>query len=393
MAKFAVPGTVGSYELDDDPARIDPAAAAAFLTTAAYWARWRTEPDIRRQIAAAWRVIGAYDPAGAMVGFARAISDGGSAYLADVYVLPAHRGRGLGKAIVAMMIEDGPGAGFRWMLHTSDAYGLYRQFGFAPPPDNYLERPPPGGVPGGGQPPRDRGASGGRPPGSTQPLEGDHVRLEPLALRHVPGLLQAAAQDPSLYRWVLVPQDEAAMRRHVEDALAARAKGMAVPFAVVRLADETVIGSTRFHQLDYWARRERYDQGGRPPQTPPQADTPDTCEIGYTWLAREALRTGANTEMKRLMLTHAFEVWRVRSVCLHTDVRNQRSRNAIQRIGGKFEGVLRAHRLAVDQSPRDSARFSITAAEWPAIRQHLADLAGRYAAGAVRRQAAGQHPR
>ena len=76
-------------------------------------------------------------------------------------------------------------------------------------------------------------------------------------MRHVPGLLKAAAQDPSLYQWVLVPQDEPAMRRHVEDALAARAKGIAVPFAVVRLADETVIGSTRFHQLDYWARPSR----------------------------------------------------------------------------------------------------------------------------------------
>jgi len=369
---------VGNYELDDDPARIDPAAAAAFLTTEAYWGRWRTAQDIRRQIATAWRVIGAYDPAGAMVGLARAISDGGSAYLADVYVLPAHRGRGLGKAVVAMMIEEGPGAGFRWMLHTSDAYGLYRQFGFEPPPDNYMERSA-RGVRGGGQPPRDRGASGGRPPGSTQPLEGVHVRLEPLGVRHVPGLLKAAAQDPSLYQWVLVPQDEAAMRRHVEDALAARARGIAVPFAVVRLADETVIGATRFHQLDYWAR-------------PQPADVPDTCEIGYTWLAREALRTGANTEMKRLMLTHAFEVWRVRSVCLHTDVRNQRSQNAIRRIGGTFEGVLRSHRMAVDQSPRDSARFSITAAEWPAVRQRLADLAARYPADAVRRLAAGQHP-
>jgi N-acetyltransferase len=370
MAMFSVPGAAGSYELDDDPARIDPAAAAAFLTTEAYWARWRTEPDIRRQIAAAWRVIGAYDPAGAMVGFARAISDGGSAYLADVYVLPAHRGRGLGKAIVAMMIEGGPGAGLRWMLHTSDAYGLYRQFGFAPPPDNYMERPA-GAV---------TVAGAGRPAvAGSGPLTGEHVRLEPLAARHVPGLLAAAAQDPSLYQWVLVPQDEPAMRRHVEDALAARAKGIAVPFAVVRLADETVIGSTRFHQLDYWAR-------------PVPGDTPDTCEIGYTWLAREALRTGANTEMKRLMLTHAFEVWRVSSVCLHTDVRNQRSQNAIRRIGGTFEGVLRSHRLALDHSPRDSARFSITAAEWPAVRRHLADLAARYAAGAARRQAAGQHP-
>ena len=77
---------VGSYEIDDDPARVDPAAAVAFLTTQAYWGRWRGEQDIRRQIAAAWRVIGAYDQAGAMVGFARAFGDGGTAYLADVYV-------------------------------------------------------------------------------------------------------------------------------------------------------------------------------------------------------------------------------------------------------------------------------------------------------------------
>jgi len=165
MSKLCLPGTVGSYELDDDPARIDPAAAAAFLTTGAYWARWRTEPDIMRQITAAWRVIGAYDPAGAMVGFARAFSDGASAYLADVYVLPAHRGRGLGKAIVAMMVEEGPGAELRWMLHTSDAFGLYRQFGFAPPPDNYMERPARPGGPGGMGSPQDQGFRGVVPPG------------------------------------------------------------------------------------------------------------------------------------------------------------------------------------------------------------------------------------
>ena len=191
----------GSYEIDDDPARIDPAAAVAFLTTSAYWARWRTEAAIRGQIAAAWRLTGAYDPAGAMVGFARAFSDGGSAYLADVYVLPAHRGRGLGKALVSMMVEEGPGAGFRWMLHTADAHGLYRRFGFAPPPDNYRERPARPGGPGGMGFPRDRGVPGGRPPGLAQPLEGEHVRLEPLGPRHVPGLVEAAAQDPSLYQW------------------------------------------------------------------------------------------------------------------------------------------------------------------------------------------------
>jgi GNAT superfamily N-acetyltransferase len=134
--------TAGDYELDDDPTRVDPAAAVAFLTTEAYWGQWRGAPDIRAQIAAAWRVVGAYERAGAMVGFARAMSDGGSAYLGDVYVLPEHRGTGLGKAIVATMIEDGPGARYRWMLHTSDAHGLYRQFGFAPPDGRYMERPP-----------------------------------------------------------------------------------------------------------------------------------------------------------------------------------------------------------------------------------------------------------
>jgi GNAT superfamily N-acetyltransferase len=87
-------------------------------------------------------VVGAYDPAGAMVGFARAVSDGGSAYLTDVYVLAEHRGAGLAKAIMRLMIDDGPGAGWRWMLHTTDAHGLYRQFGFAEPDQRYLERPP-----------------------------------------------------------------------------------------------------------------------------------------------------------------------------------------------------------------------------------------------------------
>jgi GNAT superfamily N-acetyltransferase len=166
----------GRYVIDDDPARIDPGAAAAFLTTEAYWGRWRGEADVRRQIGAAWRVVGAYDQAGAMVGFARAFSDGGSVYLADMYVLPTHRGAGLGKAIVRAMIEDGPGAALRWMLHTSDAHGLYRSFGFAPPterPSRYMERPPSPAVPegpGGPGSPPEGGPRGHGGPGS--PPEG-----------------------------------------------------------------------------------------------------------------------------------------------------------------------------------------------------------------------------
>jgi N-acetyltransferase len=348
----------GDYVIDDDPARIDAGAAVSFLTTEAYWGRSRTEDDIRRQIAGAWRVVGVYDRAGAMVGFARAFSDGGSAYLSDVYVLPGHRGAGLGRAIMRAMIDDGPGAGQRWMLHTSDAHGLYRSSGFTQPDGRYMERP----------------AGAGNQPGAhaivdVGPLIGKQVRLEPLRYAHVPGLVAAAADGGELYRWSPVPQDEAQVRRYVETAIAASDRGTAVPFAVIAMADDVVIGSTRFWELGYWAWPD-----GRP------RSGPDTCEIGHTWLSPAAIRTGANTEMKRLMLSYAFETWQVRSVCLHTDARNQRSRDAMQRLGARFEGILRSHRLGADMAPRDSVRFSVTAADWPAVRLRLDELTRRYQA-------------
>ena len=348
--------SAGDYEIDDDPDRVDADAAVAFLTTEAYWARWRGAEDIKAQIAAAWRVVGVYDRSGGMVGFARAHSDGGCAYLSDVYVLPAHRGAGLGQAIVQVMIDDGPGAGLRWMLHPSDAHGLYRQFGFAAPNHRYLERAPLAE------------AATPRPlPAAAATLAGKVVRLEPLQHQHVAGLVAAAADGAELYRWSAVPQDEAQVRQYVETAIAARDAGTAVPFAVVRTCDDTVIGSTRFFDFGYWAWPDGRDRTG-----------PDTCEIGYTWLSPNAIRTGANTEMKRLMLTHAFEVWQVSSVSLHTDARNQRSRDAMERIGLRYEGVLRAHRLGTDSKPRDSARFSVTAADWPVVRGHLDELDRRY---------------
>jgi len=103
---------------------------------------------------------------------------------------------------------------------------------------------------------------------------------------------------------------------------------------------------------------------------------PDACEIGYTWLTRSAIRTASNTEAKLLMLTYAFEVWHVLRVCFHTDARNQRSRAALERIGAKFEGILRAHRMAADYIPRDSMRFSIVAGEWPRVKKRLNQLLG-----------------
>jgi N-acetyltransferase len=200
-------------------------------------------------------------------------------------------------------------------------------------------------------------------------LHGKYVRLEPLERHHAEGLAAAAAADPSLYQWSPVPQGESEARKYIDTALAWRDAGTAVPFATVRVDDGTVIGSTRFFNLERWSWPPGHASHGR--------SAPDVCEIGYTWLTRSAVRTAANTEAKMLMLTHAFETWHVLCVCFHTDSRNARSRAALERIGGQFEGVLRAHRMAADYIARDSVRYSILAAEWPAVKQRLVDLMAR----------------
>ena len=194
-------------------------------------------------------------------------------------------------------------------------------------------------------------------------LTGKFVKLVPLELDHAEALIAASSADPSLYAWSPVPQTREAALAYIETALAWRAAGTALAFATVRLADGVIIGSTRFFDMDRWkwpVGHERF-----------VLTTPDVCEIGYTWLAADAIRTAANTEAKLLMLKHAFETWQVLRVCLHTDARNLRSRAAIERIGGKFEGVLRAHRMAADFIPRDSYRYSITAADWPEVKRRL----------------------
>ena len=194
-------------------------------------------------------------------------------------------------------------------------------------------------------------------------LQGKYVRLEPLEHHHVDGLVAAAANDRDLYRWSPVPQSKDEAKAYVETALTWRDAGTAVSFAIVRAQDGVVIGSSRFFNLEWWAWPHGHPSHGR--------EAPDACEIGYTWYARSAIRTAANTETKFLMLRHAFEEWKVLRVCFHTDVRNQRSRAAIERIGGQFEGVLRAHRMAADFIPRDSARYSILPSEWPHVKQRL----------------------
>jgi N-acetyltransferase len=201
-------------------------------------------------------------------------------------------------------------------------------------------------------------------------LKGNSIHLEPLEHRHVEGLVVAASEDPSLYRWTPVPQGAAQAKEYIDTALAWKDAGTALPFAILRAADEKVIGSTRYFNIERWPWPAGHERHGR--------SAPDACEIGYTWLSGGAIGTAANTESKLLMLRYAFEEWKVLRVCFHTDARNQRSRAALERIGGKFEGILRAHRLAVDNIARDSARYSIVAAEWPEVEKRLMAKAPGY---------------
>lgn len=196
-------------------------------------------------------------------------------------------------------------------------------------------------------------------------LMGSTLRLEPLSEAHAPGLTAAAAADPSLYAWSAVPQGEAAVAAYIGAAVASRQADRAVPFAIVRKGDGAILGSTRFFELERWSWPHSHPRCGR--------TGADVCEIGYTWLTAAAIRTRTNTEAKLLMLTQAFEGWGLVRVCLHTDVRNARSRAAIERIGGKLDGILRAHRLAVDAIPRESARYSILASEWPEVKRRLTE--------------------
>ena len=198
-------------------------------------------------------------------------------------------------------------------------------------------------------------------------LSGRHIRLEPLDHRHADGLAAASAVDPTQYGLSPVPQGVEQAHQYIDKAGALRDAGSAVPFATIRQADSVVIGATRFWNIEHWAWPQGHPRAGRA--------NADVCEIGYTWLTKSAIRTAANTEAKLLMLTHAFETWEVLRVSLHTDSRNKRSWAAIERIGGKFEGILRAHRMAADFIPRDSARFSIVAAEWPEAKARLIKLA------------------
>lgn len=195
-------------------------------------------------------------------------------------------------------------------------------------------------------------------------LVGRHVRLEPLAPAHASALLDAASASRSTYGLTFVPSDRAGMDDYVATALAEHEQGVSVPF-VVRDGAGSIAGTTRYMHIEHW----RWP--GEPPPPRPAAGAPDAVEIGSTWYAERVQRTALNTEAKLLLCTHAFEHWRVRCVTWRTDARNERSRNAIQRLGAKLDGVLRANRAGADGVVRSTACFSMLAEEWPPCREAL----------------------
>ena len=183
-------------------------------------------------------------------------------------------------------------------------------------------------------------------------LQGTAIRLEPLALEHVPGLARVGL-DPDLWRWVpTLVASPAEMRDYVEQALEDQRQGSALPFAIIEQAGGQVIGSTRYGNIDRGNRR---------------------LEIGWTWVAPAWQRTRANTEAKLLLLAHAFETLGAFRVEFKTDALNERSRRAILRLGATEEGTLRRHVLVPRSGRvRDTVYFSILDHEWPAVRARLA---------------------
>ena len=191
-------------------------------------------------------------------------------------------------------------------------------------------------------------------------LDGRLVRLEPLEESHVRELADAASEDRATYLFSVVPDGLLATSAYVADLLGSRERGETVPFVQRDVRSARVVGATRYLTLRY-ANFQPY-----------------AVEIGGTWLAASAQRSGLNTEAKLLLLDHAFDTWRVARVDLKCDARNERSRASILRLGATFEGVLRYWQPSLvageEGRYRDSAIYSFIDSEWPERRRHLESL-------------------
>ncbi|HEV3031041.1 MAG TPA: GNAT family protein [Polyangia bacterium] len=206
-------------------------------------------------------------------------------------------------------------------------------------------------------------------------------RLEPLSLDHVDALVAAATTDRSTFELAPVPRDRDEMVAYVAAALADEQAGRALPYVVVPPSGSHtgaghVLGSIRFMSLEWWTWPPGPISVAGEPRRADAGDPPDVAEIGHAWLAPSAQRTGVFTASALHLLAHAFDTWRVHRLVLKTDVRNARSRAAIERLGGRLEGVLRAHLPAADGRVRDTAMFSIVRDEWAGVRKRLESALG-----------------
>jgi RimJ/RimL family protein N-acetyltransferase len=196
-------------------------------------------------------------------------------------------------------------------------------------------------------------------------LIGRHVILEPMCRDHVDELAAATGGDRSSFAYTRVPDGLHETAEYVDRLLRDAAEGAVGPFVQRRVSDGRLVGCTRYLH----------------PAWPLDREDPDEVEIGGTWLCAEAQRSAINTEAKLLLLTYAFEHWAVQRVAICTDARNSRSREAIERLGAAFEGVLRRHRASTHTGDgerlRDSALYAVTIDDWPAVRERLVGLLDR----------------
>jgi RimJ/RimL family protein N-acetyltransferase len=208
------------------------------------------------------------------------------------------------------------------------------------------------------------------------PLENAHVRLEPLMTGHVDALTAAATADRRTFDLAPVPRDRAEMVGYVEAALADEQANRALPYAIVDKARGRVVGSIRLMSLEWWTWRPGPIQVAGEPRRAEAGDPPDVAELGHGWLEPASQRTAVFTATSLLLLGYAFDDWRVHRLVLKTDERNARSRAAIERLGGRFEGILRAHLPAADGVLRNTATYALLPHEWPATRKRLEGALG-----------------
>ncbi len=181
-------------------------------------------------------------------------------------------------------------------------------------------------------------------------LTGDLVRLEPLSHGHVDGLIEATKDGAMYDRWYTSIPTPDMMAANVDERIALQDNGFMLPFATVRVSDDAVLGSTTYYDIRMEVAR---------------------VSVGYTWNRASAHGTGTNPESKLLLMTHAFETLGVACVRFETSWMNSQSRTAIERLGARLDGVLRADRRESTGALRDTVVYSVLAHEWPAVKNGL----------------------